>query len=268
VPGPISTDPGLFFVFESKDSNLIAIFTSFNPASSGFIPSAGRKYFCEVRDEILEQRPYKGYGREREVIGTLFGLRRPRRGESVLMMRTQEIGTLALELAMGADRTSEFESVALPHAASLLRYAMHLDDRGKAEAEDLVQETLLAAWHNFSQFESGTNCKAWLFRILINLRYKRLRRTGRREVPLEAEESHLSRPENISRNAEMRAAFARLSPEHQEVMQLAVVEGFEIREIGEMLRIPTGTVMSRLSRARAQLRAVLEAAPPSHKEKQ
>jgi RNA polymerase sigma-70 factor, ECF subfamily len=143
------------------------------------------------------------------------------------MMRTYEIGTLALELAMGADRTSEFESMALPHAASLLRYAMHLEDRGKADAEDLVQEALLAAWRNFSQFESGTNCKAWLFRILINLRYKRLRRAGRRsEVPLETEESHLSRPENISRNAEMRATFARLSPEHQEVMQLAVVEGF------------------------------------------
>ena len=84
------------------------------------------------------------------------------------MMRTYEIGTLALELAMGADRTSEFESMALPHAASPLRYAMHLEDRGKAEAEDLVQEALLAAWRNFSQFESGTNCKAWLFRILIN----------------------------------------------------------------------------------------------------
>ncbi len=104
------------------------------------------------------------------------------------MMRTQEIGTLALELAMGADRTSEFESMALPHA--------------------LVQETLLAAWRNFSQFESGTNCKAWLFRILINLRYKRLRRAGRRaEVPLEAEESHLSRPENISRKRRDASCF-------------------------------------------------------------
>jgi len=185
------------------------------------------------------------------------------------MIRTHEIGTLILESAMGADRTSEFESMALPHAASLLRYAMHLDDRGKAEAEDLVQESLLAAWRNFSQFEPGTNCKAWLFRILINLRYKRLRRAGQRaEVPLEAEESHLSRPESISRNAEMRAAFAMLSPEHQEVMHLAVLEGFEIREIGKMLRIPNGTVMSRLSRARAQLRAVLEVGPPSRKEKQ
>ena len=86
-------------------------------------------------------------------------------------------------------------------------------------------------------------------------------------MPLEEEESLLSRPENISRNAEMRAAFARLSPEHREVMYLAVVEGFEIREIANMLKIPTGTVMSRLSRARAQLRAVLEAVPPSRKEK-
>jgi len=188
-------------------------------------------------------------------------------------MRTQGIGTLALEIAMGgdrtSDRTSEFERMALPHTASLLRYAMHLDQGGKMEGEDLVQETLLAAWRNFNQFESGTNCKAWLFRILINLRYKRLRRADRRaEVPLEADELHVSRPENISRNAEMRAAFARLSPEHKEVMQLAVVEGFEIREIGEMLKIPAGTVMSRLSRARAQLRTALTALPPSHKEKQ
>jgi|SRR5215831_18108394 len=185
------------------------------------------------------------------------------------MIRIRELETLALRLPMGSDRTSEFESIALPHAASLLRYAIHVDDRGKAEAEDLVQETLVAAWRSFRQFEPGTNCKAWLFRILINLRYKRLRRTGRQsEVSLEAEEQHLSRPENISRNVEMRAAFARLSPEHQEVMHLAVVEGFEIREIGEMLRIPNGTVMSRLSRARAALRTVLEVVPPSHKEKQ
>jgi RNA polymerase sigma-70 factor, ECF subfamily len=65
----------------------------------------------------------------------------------------------------------------------------------------------------------------------------------------------------------MRAAFARLSPEHQDVMQLAVVEGFEIREIGEMLKIPVGTVMSRLSRARAELRTVLKSVPSSGKER-
>jgi RNA polymerase sigma-70 factor, ECF subfamily len=113
--------------------------------------------------------------------------------------------TLAFEFRMAVDRAAEFESVCLPHAASLLRYAMHIDERSKAEAEDLVQETLLAAWRNFHQFESGTNCKAWLFRILINLRYKQLRRMRRRpEVPLEEQESKLSKlssPENIGRNA-------------------------------------------------------------------
>jgi len=183
------------------------------------------------------------------------------------MMAVQQIRSLAFELPMAVDRAVEFENVALPHAASLLRYAMHIDGRDKPEAEDLVQETLLAAWRNFSQFQTGTNCKAWLFRILINLRYKQLRRTSRRhEVPLEPVESNLSQPETISRNAEMRAAFARLSPEHREVMQLAVVEGFEIREIGEMLRIPAGTVMSRLSRARTQLRTVLKAVPSARGE--
>ena len=187
--------------------------------------------------------------------------------ESVLMMGLQQIRLLPFELPMAVDRAAEFEKEALPHAASLLRYAKHIDGRGKAEAEDLVQETLLAAWRNFSQFEAGTNCKAWLFRILINFRHKQLRRVRRRaEVPLAEEEPNLSQPENISSNAEMRGAFAQLSPEHREVMQLAVVEGFAIREIGEILRIPPGTVMSRLSRARTQLRTVLQAVRPSPKE--
>jgi RNA polymerase sigma-70 factor, ECF subfamily len=174
-------------------------------------------------------------------------------------MWTQAIRTSVFESTMASDRAHEFESLALPHAASLLRYAMHIDGGSKGEAEDLVQETLLAAWRNFNQFEAGTNCKAWLFRILINFRYKQFRRASRRaEEPLAEEEQNLSRPENISRTAELRAAFAKLSREHREVMQLAVVEGFEIREVAGMLKVPAGTVMSRLSRARAQLRTMLQ----------
>ena len=176
-------------------------------------------------------------------------------------MWMESIRTSVFELSMAVDRGHEFESVALPHAASLLRYAMHIDGGSKAEAEDLVQETLLAAWRNFSQFKAGTNCKAWLFRILINFRHKKFRSASRNaEEPLEEEEQNLSRPENISRTAEIRAAFQNLSPEHREVMQLAVVEGFEIREVAEMLKIPAGTVMSRISRARAQLRTMLQPA--------
>src|SRR6266702_277409 len=74
-------------------------------------------------------------------------------------------------------REREFELVAMPHAARLLRTALRLTcDRGLAE--DLVQEVLLRAWRSFHQFEAGTNCKAWLFRIMLNLlsrRQKQLR---------------------------------------------------------------------------------------------
>lgn len=161
------------------------------------------------------------------------------------------------EFAMPGDRGSEFEYVALPYAASLLRYALHLAGE-KSQAEDLVQETLFSAWRNFQQFKPGTNCKAWLFRILTNLHYRQIRRRGRRpEVHVEPQDARLAAPEKVSANEEMREAFARLTSEHQEVLRLAVIEGFEVREIADLLQVPQGTVMSRLSRARASLRAAL-----------
>ncbi len=173
-----------------------------------------------------------------------------------------ELGELKLSrgtsLTMPEDSTFEFENVALPHAGSLLRYALHIAGE-KARAEDLVQETLLSAWRNFHQFERGTNCKAWLYRILKNLHYKQMRRKARRpEVPLADDGPRFAVPEEISANQQMREAFARLTAEHQEVLQLAVIEGFGIREAAEILQIPEGTVMSRLSRARASLRGVLQ----------
>ena len=160
-------------------------------------------------------------------------------------------------LTMPEDRSFEFENIALPHTAGLLRYAIRLVGE-KARAEDLVQETLLSAWRNFHQFERGTNCKAWLFRILKNLHYKQMSRQGRRaEVPLGEEGPRFAMPEQVSANHQVREAFDRLTPEHQEVLQLAVVEGFGIREVAEVLQVPQGTVMSRLSRARASLRNAL-----------
>ena len=151
-------------------------------------------------------------------------------------------------LTMPEDCSFEFENVALPHAGSLLRYALHLEGE-KARAEDLVQDTLLSAWRSFHQFEQGTNCKAWLFRILKNLYLKQARRKKLRpEVSLGEDEPRFAVPE----------AFARLTSEHQEVLQLAVVEGLGIREVSEVLQVPQGTVMSRMSRARASLRSVLQ----------
>src|SRR5215831_10662202 len=140
-----------------------------------------------------------------------------------------ELGELKLtrgaSLAMPEDSTFQFENVALPHAGGLLRYALHLA-RQKASAEDLVQDTLLSAWRHFHQFEPGTNCKAWLFRILKNLHSKQMRRMTRKpEVSLEEDEPRLAAPERISAHQQVRDAFERLTPEHQEVLQLAAVEG-------------------------------------------
>lgn len=161
-------------------------------------------------------------------------------------------------LTMPEDTAFEFENVALPHAGRLLRYALHLEGE-KARAEDLVQETLLSAWRSFHQFERGTNCKAWMFRILKNLHSRQAqRKTQRSEVSLGEDEPRFAVPEQISANQQVREAFARLTPEHQEVLQLAVVEGLGIREVSEVLQVPQGTVMSRLSRARASLRGVLQ----------
>jgi len=157
-----------------------------------------------------------------------------------------------------ASRKLEFENIALIHAGVLLRFAMKFSG-DRSRAEDLAQETLLSAWSNFHQFAPGTNCRAWLFKILVNLRNKELSKYGSpmESVSIDEQEMDLAVPENVSNITEVRAAFRSLSEEHRDILQLGVVEGFSVRELAHRLAIPPGTVMSRLSRARARLRAAL-----------
>jgi RNA polymerase sigma-70 factor, ECF subfamily len=159
-------------------------------------------------------------------------------------------------------RQVEFERVAMPHTETLLRAALRLT-RNREGAEDMVQETLLRAWTAFEQFEHGTNCKAWLFRILLNISSKRRRRlratpaivtldeTQSKIVPFRAAPSQFEAVEVLS-------ALDMLSKEHRIVLILMVVEGFTCKEIAGMCDLPLGTVMSRLSRARAELRKILD----------
>ena len=159
----------------------------------------------------------------------------------------------------GAHARAEFESTALVHAQSLLRFAMKMV-RDRHRAEDLVQETLLSAWRHFHQFEPGTNCRAWLFRILINARNREF---GKRQALAEVvsiDDVQVHDSEKISASAEIRSALGNLSSEHREILMLGVVEGFSIKELASILAVPVGTVMSRLSRARARLRELLS--PP------
>ena len=164
-------------------------------------------------------------------------------------------------------RQGEFERVAVPQSRSLLRVARRLTSDA-ATAEDLVQETYLRAWRSFDQFQTGTNIRAWLFRILFNAFYAQGRQTsaGPVLVSLDAPGVELEpRPPaglSFADAAEVGAALDSLSIDHRTVILLSVVEGFTCRETAEILSLPIGTVMSRLSRGRQAMRDRLLASRP------
>jgi RNA polymerase sigma-70 factor (ECF subfamily) len=126
------------------------------------------------------------------------------------------------------------------------------------QAEDLVQETLILAWRGFGRFEPGTNAHAWLFRVLINV-FRQQKRKGRSSPatePLPAHAVHATQPSSHE-FVEVMQAFDLLSCDQRTVLLLAIVEGFTCREVSEILDVPIGTVMSRLSRAREVMRELL-----------
>lgn len=147
----------------------------------------------------------------------------------------------------------------MPHSRSLLRVARRLASDGAA-AEDLVQEALLRAWRSFDQFQTGTNSRAWLFRIMFNAFYAQGRQARSAPVLVSLEASDRTaepqRPAVLSLidAAEVNQAFEGLSEEHRTVLLLGVVEGLTCQEMADVLELPIGTVMSRLSRGRQALR--------------
>jgi len=159
-------------------------------------------------------------------------------------------------------KAQEFEAAALPHLNDLFRTATRLVG-SSTEAEDVVQETYLLAWKSFDRFEPGTNCRAWLFTIMFNASsHYRRRRFDRRVTGETAEvlEETLSYtppvPEELT-DQDVLSALNGIPPEFRAVVLLADVQEFSYREIAGILRVPMGTVMSRLSRGRALLRAAL-----------
>ena len=155
-----------------------------------------------------------------------------------------------------------FEAEAMPHVDRLFRHAMWLE-RNRAEAEDLVQETLVQALQSFHRFASGTNCRAWLLSILHHVRSNRQRKQGRLIVDSDVEERFANAvpfvppiPDRVT-DEDMLHALGQIPPHHQEVILLSDVEDMTYKEIAATLRVPIGTVMSRLHRGRELLRVEL-----------
>jgi RNA polymerase sigma-70 factor, ECF subfamily len=161
-----------------------------------------------------------------------------------------------------------FERDALPHARQLYRAALRLtQDHG--QAEDLVQETLTRAYVKFEQFTPGTNLGGWLYRIMLSIFYTGCRQRRRRPAEVLApEQDTRGHAAAAARSAEAEAlgsmgdsavvrALAELPTRYKTVIYLADIEDYRCTEIAELLRIPLGTVMSRIHRGRAMIRAKL-----------
>jgi RNA polymerase sigma-70 factor (ECF subfamily) len=172
------------------------------------------------------------------------------------------------------ERAARFERDALPFLDLVHSAALRITGRS-SDAEDLVQETYARAFAAFHQFTPGTNLKAWLYRIMTNAyinTYRKAQRSPKLSDDAEVEdwqlaqaESHASSPNPSAEAAalaripdrEVMDAMRSLKPEFRYVVYLADIEGLAYKEIAEVMDVPVGTVMSRLSRARAQLRKKL-----------
>jgi RNA polymerase sigma-70 factor (ECF subfamily) len=150
---------------------------------------------------------------------------------------------------------------------SLRRYAMSLT-RDPADAEDLVHDALVRAYERRSTFFHGGNLRAWLLSILHNVHVDR-RRSRSAETGRESEAASLAETvvqphqDHVVRLAQVRAAFFDLPEEQRAALHLVAMEGLSYQEAAEALDVPLGTLMSRIGRARARLRA-MEEMEPSH----
>jgi len=172
---------------------------------------------------------------------------------------------------LSEDDKLRFQRDALPLLDPLYGAALRMT-RNPADAEDLVQETMLRAYRSFDRFEAGTNLKAWLFRILTNAYinvYRKRQREPQKVSTDQAEDfdlyqelrnhgSHFEEtPESIVLDALVDSDILEAIDDLPEQFRLAVVlsdiEGFSYAEMAEIMDVPMGTVMSRLHRGRKAL---------------
>jgi RNA polymerase sigma-70 factor, ECF subfamily len=170
----------------------------------------------------------------------------------------------------------DFSAEALEFLQPLFATAMRLT-RNRADAEDLVQDTYVKAFRHSGQFKRGTNLRAWLYTILHNTWRNRRRDASRDAVEIDSEQAEqlaaggsggeqIETPERIlmrsTLDADLQAALDSLPEAFREAVWLRDVEEFTYAEIAEMLNVPIGTVMSRISRGRRLLYEKLSPAAP------
>jgi RNA polymerase sigma-70 factor (ECF subfamily) len=174
-----------------------------------------------------------------------------------------EAGMVYAPLAeAGLTAAGRFELEAIPHLNDIFRTATRI--LGERErAEDVAQEVFLQAWKSFDRFEPGTNCRAWLFKILFHCVNHHRRKWFRFPLLKENEEfveANLPAAEPIPEHLtdqEILNALDGIPQDYRSVVLLVDVEEFAYKDAADILSVPIGTVMSRLSRGRKLLREQL-----------
>lgn len=163
---------------------------------------------------------------------------------------------------------ADFEREAVPHMDALYNYALKMTGDSD-DASDLIQETYLKAFRFFDKFEKGTNCKAWLFRIMKNTYINTYRKNTKEPDKVDYDDvenfyenikasntdsAHLEKDiyDNLL-DDELSGAITSLPEDFRTVVILADIEGFTYEEIADFIDVPVGTVRSRLHRARKML---------------
>ncbi len=184
---------------------------------------------------------------------------------------TRPDGSIVRTELSESERRRLFEEQAMEYVDPLYGAALRYT-KDATDAEDLVQETLAKGYEKFHQFQQGTNLKAWLYRILHNTYINQYRKAQRRpDEHLQEEIDDFSFYDAARRSPgsaeatvldqlsdeEVRGALADLPEQFRMAVYLADVEGFQYKEIAEIMDSPIGTVMSRLHRGRNQLQKAL-----------
>lgn len=167
---------------------------------------------------------------------------------------------------------ADFEQEAVPHMDALYNFALKMT-QSEDDANDLVQETYLKAFRFFDKFEKGTNCKAWLFRILKNSYINDYRKVSKEPDKVDYDDiqnfyenikSADIKSQHLEEDAfssllddDVSSALNQLPEDFRTVIILSDIEGFTYDEIAEFVDCPIGTVRSRLHRARKMLYAGL-----------
>jgi len=170
-------------------------------------------------------------------------------------------------------RRKQFEAEALPHMDALYRTGLRMT-KNQSDAEDLVQETMVKAYRFWDKFEPGSNCRAWLFKIMTNIFINEYRSKSRTPVSVDLDDiddnflygqlatvpSDRNPEEELFAKIfddDVKKAIEELPDDFRLVVVLSFLEGFSYQEIADIVNLQLGTVKSRLHRGRKLLQKKL-----------